>query len=278
MYKFNNLNDFLEYYKKEKLDFPFKRLYYSDNDIKEKFELLNKVNFDNRIKIIYYKIHNIKINTNNLLFLNKPTILIHKKEDYNNFNILSDMFQEKNRILCTFISAKMSPMDYYRKHIKNLAYNTLKKYKQITPHTLREELYNSIKECSSFKSLNMIYLIKLFNVKSVLDPSSGWGDRLIAAMACNIRYVGVDPNYLLHQVYQEMIKFFMPLKKYKKFTMIEGKIQDVKLPNDKFDMVCTSPPYFKIEKYSNNGNVTDLNENDWFNNFMIPMINKTCSN
>ena len=60
--------------------------------------------------------------------------------------------------------------------------------------------------------------------------------------------------------------------------MIHGKIQDVKLPNEKFDMVLTSPPYFKIEKYSNKGEVTDTNEHEWFKNFMIPMINKHIQN
>lgn len=275
MYKYTNSSDFLKDFNRKKLQFPHKRLYYTDDQIKKMFKSLSKVKFTDRIKIIYYKIYNLKINTNNLLFLNKPTILIHKKEDYLNNELISDMFQEKNRMLCKFISAKSSPMEYFNKNIKDLAYNTIKNYKNITPHTLREELYNTIKECSSFKSLNMIYLIKLFNVKSVLDPSSGWGDRLIAAMSCNIRYVGVDPNYLLHPVYKKMIDFFVPKSKYKQYTMIEGRIQDVKLPKEKFDMVLTSPPYFKIEQYSNKGIIVDRNENDWFNNFMIPMINKT---
>ena len=213
MYKYTNSSDFLNDFRKKTIQFPYKRLYYTNTQIKKMFRSLNKVKFYDRINHIYYKIYNVNINTNNLLFLNKPTILIHKKEDYLNNELLSDIFQEKNRILCKFISEKLNPMEYFKKNIKVISYNTIKKHKYITPHTLREELYNSVKECSSFKSLNMIYLIKLFNVKSVLDPSSGWGDRLIAAMSCNIRYVGVDPNYLLHSVYNEMIDFFVPKTK-----------------------------------------------------------------
>ena len=121
----------------------------------------------------------------------------------------------------------------------------------------------------------MLYIIDLFGAKSVLDPSSGWGDRLIAAMCAGIRYVGVDPNYLLQPKYKEMIEFFMPKAKQKNYTMIQAKIQDAKLPkNEKFDLVFTSPPYFKIEKYSNEGEVKDETEDDLFDNFMIPMITK----
>lgn len=277
MYKYTDVDLFLKDFKNGKIDFPYKKMYYTDKQINAMFNGLNKVKFNDRVCNKYYFIHNIKINTNNLLFLNQPRILLSKKSDYHNFSMLSDMFQEKNRIRCKFFSAVSSPLDYYNNNIKRLAKDTIKNNKIITPHNLREELYGSVKECSNFKSLNMIYLVKLFNAKSVLDPSSGWGDRLIAAMSCNIRYVGVDPNTLLHPVYQEMINFFIPKIKHKKYTMIEGRIQDVNLPNEKFDMVLTSPPYFKIEKYSNKGEIRDSNEHEWFKNFMIPMINKTYS-
>ena len=277
MYKYTNYELFLKDFRSGKINFPVKRLYYTDKQIKTMFNNLKKLKLDDRVYTKYYNIHNIKINTNNLLFLNQPRLLISKKTDYMDFSLLSDMFQEENRMKCKFFSAVSSPIDYYNKNIEQLAINTIKHNKILNPHNLREELYNSVKECSSFKCINMIYLVKLFNAKSVLDPSSGWGDRLIAAMSCNIRYVGVDPNVLLHPKYQEMIKFFAPKNKHKQYTMINGKIQDVKLPNEKFDMVLTSPPYFKIEKYSNRGEVLDNNENEWFKNFMIPMINKTYS-
>ena len=212
MYTYKNVNLFLDDFKANKIDFPLKRIYYDDKKIKKMFNNLKKVKFDDRVFNKYYKINNIKLNTNNLLFLNRPTILISTKTDYHDFSVLSDMFQEYNRMKCKFFSAISSPLDYYNKNIETLAKNTLKNNKVITPHNLREELYNSVKECSSFKSINMIYLVKLFNAKSVLDPSSGWGDRLIAAMSCNIRYVGVDPNILLHTKYKEMIKFFFTKK------------------------------------------------------------------
>ena len=79
MYKYTNVNLFLDDFKANKIDFPLKRIYYDDKKIKTMFNNLKKVKFNDRIFNKYYKINNIKLNTNNLLFLNRPTILISKK-------------------------------------------------------------------------------------------------------------------------------------------------------------------------------------------------------
>jgi hypothetical protein len=96
-------------------------------------------------------------------------------------------------------------------------------------------------------------------------------------MSEKIRYIGVDPNKLLPPVYKQMIEFFMPNKDRSRYTMIESTIQDAKLPNEKVDLIFTSPPYFKIEQYQNNGEVKDSNEEEWFNNFLAILITKTCA-
>ena len=274
MYSYNNYNTFIKDYQDGKISFPYRRLTKTNAEIKKMFTNLKNVNFnDNKIIEQYYKIFNIKIPSNKLIFIDTPMLLINYNTDYVKYNI-SDMFQEQNRMKCKFFSAISSPAEYFDVNLKKIAISTLKKG-PITPITLREEVYLSVKECSPFKPTNMIYIIKLFNVKSVLDPSSGWGDRLIAAMSMNIRYVGVDPNTELHPIYNEMIEFFIPKKNRHKYLMIDDTIQDAKLPNEKFDLVFTSPPYFKIEQYNNRGRVKDVNEDEWFNNFMKPMINKT---
>jgi tRNA1(Val) A37 N6-methylase TrmN6 len=274
-YSFNDVNNFMKSVHSTK--FPYKRDYCSDSDIKKMFKNLQNVDFSNRLFHKYYNIHNINIKSKSLLFIDKPTVLISYPDDYNKFQLLSDMFQEENRMKCKFFSAISSPNDYFRKNVKLLATSIINKNKPITSHNMREELYHTVKECSSFKSSHLSFMIRLFNAKSVLDPCSGWGDRLIACMAEGVRYVGVDPNTELHPKYQEMINFFTPKQNRKKYTMIENTIQNATIPNEKFDLVFTSPPYFKIEQYNNKGRVIDCNEDDWFNNFMKPMISKSCS-
>ena len=76
MYKYTNVDQFLKDFKSNKINFPIKRLYYKDSQIKEMFNKLKKVKYEDRIFVKYFNIHNIKINTNNLLFLNQPRILI----------------------------------------------------------------------------------------------------------------------------------------------------------------------------------------------------------
>ena len=274
-YSYNNVNDFMSDFKKGIVGFPYKRLRHSDAEIKQMFQSLKMEETEPRVVNKYYTIYNINMDKNSLLFLGRPTLFVSKKDDYEKFSSLSDMFNEENRMMCKFFSSVSDPLSYFNNNTKRLAELTLQKYKVINMDNLDKIIFENIKGCSSFKSINLKFIIEKFNCKSVLDPSSGWGDRLIASMACDVRYVGVDPNYLLHPKYKEMIDFFMPAAKRKNYTMLEGKIQDVKLPNEKFDLVFTSPPYFKIEQYSNNGRVIDNNENEWFDNFMIPMINKT---
>jgi 16S rRNA G966 N2-methylase RsmD len=274
-YEFKDVNKFMEEFKQGTIQFPYKRLLYKDDEIKKMFQYLKKEKYDDRISEQYYKINNIKIQSNQLLYLNQPRLFITKNSDYEKFDMLSDMFNEENRMKCTFFSAKSSPEEYFYNNTKKLVEKTFKLHKIITPKTLRDEIYYSIKECSAFRPINLVYIIKLFGSKSVLDPCSGWGDRLIASISADVRYVGVDPNILLLPKYKKMIEFFAPKNKHNRYTMIQSTIQDAKLPNEKFDLVFTSPPYFKIEKYSNAGEVVDSNEHEWFNNFMIPMIQKT---
>lgn len=276
MYEYTNSKQFVADYKRGKISFPFVRMYYTDDDIKEIFQSLKEVKFNDRIISPKYKIRNINMDPKKLLYQGEPRIILSKSDDYEKYTILSDMFNEENRIKCRFFSARSSPEVYYKKNIQSLAQNTLKNYSVITPKNLRLELYYTLKDCAQFKPTVLLYLIKLFKCKSVLDPCSGWGDRLITCMAADIRYVGVDPNYLLHPKYQEMIEFFMPKSKRSRYTMINGKIQHVKLPDEEFDLVFTSPPYFKIEQYSNAGEVMEKTEHEWFNKFLVVLIDKTC--
>lgn len=274
-YSFNNVSSFMS--SKYANMFPYKRIYYSDADMHKMFKNLQNIDFSDRMSSDYWNIHNVNIPSRHLLFMNRPLILISKQSDYGDFQVLSDMFQEESRMKCKFCSAVSSPAVYFEKNAQALATKIISRSENITPFIMRDELYLSVKECSSFKPSNLTFIIQLFGARSVLDPCSGWGDRLIACMSAGIRYVGVDPNSDLHKNYQDMIEFFMKPRNRKKYTMIEDTIQEAKLPNEKFDLVFTSPPYFKIEQYNNRGLISDSDETEWFNNFMIPMIDKTAA-
>jgi tRNA1(Val) A37 N6-methylase TrmN6 len=125
-------------------------------------------------------------------------------------------------------------------------------------------------EVTGFRPTIMMGFIKMFNAKRVLDFSSGWADRLVAAMAANVYYVGIDPNSCLHPKYQEAINHFATQPK--NYVMIESPFETAELPKGvTFDLVLTSPPYHKMEIYSNDPgqSVNNRDLNEWFDDFLM---------
>ena len=116
-----------------------------------------------------------------------------------------------------------------------------------------------------FKPFTTKYLCKRFNASSVLDPTAGWGGRLLGARSLNLQYTGIDTNINLKEGYDEMIKRFGG-------AMIYDSCLDVDFSKINYDFVLTSPPYINIEKYSNMP-LFESNEK-YYKEFLIPLINK----
>lgn len=252
------------------MSFPFKRKQFNDKQIHEMMNNLKKYNVKKRLKISPYTLKNVDISKEQLQFLDKPIILLNNPSDYNDFNQLSDMFNEECRMKCRLINIEMSPWDYYFKNIIKIKELTKKQYGKINDYNLRETLWHQIKECTSFRPSNMVAMIQLFKSSSILDFSSGWGDRLLGAIAMNVEYVGVDPNPCLFKGYNDILKFFNQSNN-DKYIMIQGKIEDVILPQRNYDLIFTSPPYYDLEIYTHE---IKNNEKEWYNNFLLIALNK----
>ena len=107
---------------------------------------------------------------------------------------------------------------------------------------------------SQFRPSAAKCIYQLFQAENVLDFSSGWGDRLSGFMATDTtkRYVGIDPSTKLFNGYSNQIK------EYSKFTsksisMINSTAEDAVI-DEEFDLIFTSPPYFNIERYTQDKN------------------------
>ena len=195
---------------------------------------------------------------------------------------LSNHFTERNRMLCTVNSKdKISPFEFWNKYRNKIAFNAFKlgrghinDFKPDWNDGMR--LLPNYKECTTFNPVILIRTIqKYFKTMKIrmLDPSMGWGDRLIGALACNIiEYVGFDPNVKLHDDYD-------------KITMLNKKTKTIFLPerfsinilNDKkiktnFDLAFTSPPYYNFEVYE--GTQSDIKKEykDWLDDMYIPYL------
>jgi hypothetical protein len=219
--------------------------------------------------------------------------IITKKEDYEKIDKLIDYFNEQPRMNSCRRNKLYSPIDVWKKNqeilepwIENQRHNK----KQITIIGLREQIWKMGLECNAFKSSLAISIYSIFNAKRILDFSSGWGDRLLAAIAYKAeRYLGYDPNPYLQKGYQEMISLFSeetetetePENYNKKYEIIMEPFETSQI-NEKFDLICTSPPYYDFERYIPLDQIESITQsivnypkfNDWMINFLFTSLNK----
>lgn len=85
----------------------------------------------------------------------------------------------------------------------------------------------------------------MFQAKSVYDPCGGWGDRMVAAMAAGVNYHCRDTNPLVIAGYASMQHMFSTDASIS-FEYVGAEVDS---PDGEFDLVFTSPPYWKAEKY-----------------------------
>ena len=235
-------------------------------------------------KYIVWKV----LNVNNLLkYKNEKYIsIITKKEDYSKIDKLVDYFNEYPRMNSCRRDKPCSPLDVWNKKPEILypwIQNQLKNNNEITILGLREQLWKMGLECNAFKASLAITIYTLFNAKKILDFSSGWGDRLLAAIAYNAeRYLGYDPNPNLQNGYQEMIDLFVVDGNKEKYEIISEPFEYSKFIEEKFDLVFTSPPYFDFEKYIPCDSILSITQsimkypkfNDWMIYFLFKSLYK----
>ena len=242
----------------------------------------NYINYPiHKFKTLEYDIHNI----------HKQKYYYIIKSSWNDnieLNSLTDYFTEPCRIQCKF-KKQLSPLDYWIKNKKNILNNIKHKHQQLTNFNIREEMYLYNKPCNNFRITVCLEVLKIFKPKKWFDISAGWGDRLISAILYEPLelYCGVDPNSCLHPYYQEIIQTFTRthtdthtqtnINNKDKYILIQDGFETAQLPNTKFDLVFSSPPFFDLEIYSNanTNSLTKYNsEEKWYNGFLIPSVNK----
>jgi len=126
---------------------------------------------------------------------------------------------------------------------------------------------------AQFHPSNAAIVYDTFKPKHIVDFSSGWGDRCVAAMALDIDYTGIDANHTLKPHYQKMIQFYSKhsTSKVKMHFQRSETFDFSKIPKP-YDMIMTSPPFFILEQY-NKMPVYDQ-FNNWIRIFLNPVVSK----
>ena len=111
-------------------------------------------------------------------------------------------------------------------------------------------------------------LYKYFYATKVFDPYAGWGDRCLAAMACDIDYVGVDSNPKLFTPFKKMINFY---ESEGRVEFISDKSENVYKKID-YDLLFTSPPYWQNGKMIECYNKCTDNYEDFLEKSLYPIM------
>lgn len=187
-------------------------------------------------------------------FRDQPISIISPRATYKEADVLSDLFIEDVRIQAKRHDQQHSIAELWqspesRTKIMQSALTT----EVITPETLRTVMYDTIVETRVFYPTWAIAIVKTvmgdhLAGKFWLDISAGWGDRLIAAMALDMRYLGYDPNVNLRQGHSDMIRMFGNSDKHR---VLYRPFETSTPEHDPClaDVVFSSPPYFTVEEY-----------------------------
>jgi hypothetical protein len=137
-----------------------------------------------------------------------------------------------------------------------------------------------------FKSTTAKYLYKKYNAKNVLDPTSGWGGRMLGAWSLGINYTGIDTNVEMIPAYTNIMDFLkaetgfdnalFAIDNGSNLNMIWQSCLDVDFSKIEYDFVLTSPPYINLEIYEH---MTEWdNDKAFYETFFIPLWQKCVAN
>ena len=211
-------------------------------------------------------------------------IQIDKNTAYQNLDRLVDFFSEEARMQACRIG-KPSPLEFYKRsysQIQRQAQEAFKKDPNLPlEHYRREQVFSSGIECTTFKITLAKLVYELFNAKTVFDPSTGWGDRMLGAGAAGVSvYFGTDPNPALTNAYEQIREFLhgkgVDVTYYSVFSTSFLDF-DTTEHESRYDLVFTSPPYYNYEIYSSAPGQSILgkrNVSEWINGFLLPYLEK----
>jgi hypothetical protein len=130
-----------------------------------------------------------------------------------------------------------------------------------------------------FKPTTAKYIADLFGATHMLDPTAGWGGRMLGAWANGCAYTGFDINTDLKPAYKDMMAYLLlPGNGWRKdgLTMRWENFLTADISDIPYDLVLTSPPYINKEMYPHMPAFESKAK--FYTDFLIPLINKCRDN
>lgn len=180
-----------------------------------------------------------------------------------------------------------TPMEVFNDD--SLLYNAIRKRismsdSKMAPFNIRKSIkvFSGSQSVSNFRPTIAKYIYDKYAPinATVLDPCMGYGGRMLGAYMSTkvVEYTGIDPNGV---TIKNNIKIYDELKQhpypYKELRFIELPFEDFET-DEKYDLIFTSPPYFNIEKYSNDSTQSWVRYptlEGWLDGFLHPLVEKS---
>ena len=200
-------------------------------------------------------------------------------------NILTQFFPE---ILDVVKSGKASPRDFFKDDKRLLGYcRTVLKYCTSPLEMFKMMSFRGSSRCYNFRPATAKALYELYGKDNckVLDTSSGFGGRLLGFFTAKntAEYVGIDPNTAdsCNKFILYMSRYFTNKKAYvNKIGSEDFTIESYPQYENYFDISFTSPPYFNIERYSDDITQSHVKFNTydlWVDGFYRNTIYNSCN-
>ena len=161
--------------------------------------------------------------------------------------------------------------DIFRKVIrKRLKYGT---YMSDSGMRKMLRMYSGVQGVSNFRPTAARAIYDLFGGGVVWDMSCGWGGRLLGAIKSKVtRYIGTDPSTKTYDGLIDMATDFGDGTDIELHCLGSEKFVP---ESDSLDMCFTSPPYFDLEKYSDEDTQSykvGSTYEAWLDNYLTPTI------
>lgn len=218
--------------------------------------------------------------------LERPPLPYHKTtaDDYETMDALTDVFTEPARLSARYYD-RQSVLDLWANDalLRHQVYlDAIRcpdpRSNSVNAHAVREAAFQSkgMRECTQFKATLAKAVYLHFKATRVLDFSAGWGDRLVAALATPavVKYHAVDPNPALAEGHAAMIARW---NDQGRDFIVSCKPAEKALFSGTFDLVFTSPPFWKVETYTDAPGQSTQGRNTlsaWLCEFLFPTLAK----
>jgi len=177
----------------------------------------------------------------------------------------------------------MTPIQAYedKEIFRKLVIKACKHGDGLSDSTIRGllRLYSGVQAVSNFRPTAAAAIYTHYAPKGVVwDMSGGWGGRLLGAIRAGLKhYTATEPSSLTHKGLIALGNDFKKQSANKSFSFEIQKLgsEVYKPQRASLDLCFTSPPYFNLEKYSDEATQSFKKFNDkdaWVEGFLIPTL------